>query len=118
MHIEPLTPKIARLVRARRGAILALTALACAALLSACGSSASSTSPPSSARLNTNQTKVAIENTIFVNRHIHAKVTCPATVAQATGVSFVCIATTPKGVTTSFQVTEKSNNGYVEYKAQ
>jgi hypothetical protein len=39
-------------------------------------------------------------------------------VRKEKGVTFVCIATTPKGVKTSFQVTQLTNGGYVEYKAQ
>jgi len=120
MHIELTTLKIARpvRVRARRGAIAALTALGCAALISACGSSSTTSTPTSTVHLNTHQTQVAIEDTVFSDRHIHAKVTCPAEVVQEKGVSFVCVATTPAGATTPFQVTQMNNKGYVEYKAQ
>jgi hypothetical protein len=130
MQIEPPTPpRSARRARARRGAVLAVAALAGAALLSACGSSSSSTSTSGSASgktLNTARIALSIEDSILSQRHIHAKVTCPATVPQEQGKTFTCIATsssvvTKNGkkvastVTTPFTVTQQNNRGYVTY---
>jgi hypothetical protein len=110
---------------------MALAALAGAALLSACGSSSSKTSTEggsaSGAHLNTARIALSIEQSILKERHIHAKVSCPAVVAQETGKTFTCIATntttvTPTGgkpttrtVTTPFTVTVQNNRGYVTY---
>jgi hypothetical protein len=131
MHIEPPTesptPRSARRIRARGAAVVA--ALAGAALLSACGSSSSSTSTSGSSPttdLNTARIAKSIEESILKERHIHAKVSCPAVVPQETGKTFTCIATststTTKGgkatsatVTTPFTVTVQNSRGYVTY---
>jgi allophanate hydrolase subunit 2 len=131
MQIEPPTHRSPRLIRAKGGALTALAALAGAALLSACGSSSSKTSTEagsaSGAHLNTARVALSIEQSILKERHIHAKVSCPAVVPQETGKTFTCIATntttvTPKGgkptrttVTTPFTVTIQNNRGYVTY---
>lgn len=123
MHIESSTPRIARVVQIRRGAAVAVTALACAALISACGSSSSSSTSSAPAKTNLNTARVArsIEGSILTKRHLSAKVSCPATVPQEQGKTFVCIATTrgakaPFTVTkTPFTVTVQSNKGYVTY---
>jgi hypothetical protein len=119
MHTEPVAQTIARDVRIRRGALVMLAALGCAALIGACGSSSTSSSstPAGSALLNTRQTKESIEETLLRKRHLHATVTCPAEVEKRAGVTFVCIATTATGVKTPFHVTVKSNRGFVEYKS-
>ena len=97
MQIERPTLTITRpvAVRLRRGAIGAITALACAALASACGSSKGSTESSSGAKTNVDTAKVAasIEQTVLTKRGIHAKVSCPATVAAVPGATFECIAT-------------------------
>jgi len=123
---EPPTPTSARLLRARHGALAALAALAGAALLSACGSSSSSSSS-SGKTLDTARIALSIEDSILSERHIHAKVTCPASVPQEQGKTFTCIATsttttTTKGkkptsvtTTTPFTVTEQNSKGYVTY---
>jgi hypothetical protein len=131
MQIEPPTHINPRRIRANRGALIAAAALAGAALLSACGSSSSSTTSEagsvSGAHLNTARIALSIEQSILKERHIHAKVSCPAVVAQQTGKTFTCVATntatvTPKGgkpttttVTTPFTVTVQNNRGYVTY---
>jgi hypothetical protein len=126
---EPTTPRSTRAVRARRGALAAVAALAGLALLSACGSSSSSSTTSSGAKGNLDTARIAlsIEQSILAQRHIHAKVTCPAAVPQQTGKTFTCIATntttvTPHGgkptkttVTTPFTVTVQNNRGYVTY---
>ncbi len=123
MHIETTTPTTS-VVRARRGAIAAVVALACAALLSACGSSNSSTTSTSTTNLNTNRVALSIEQSVLAERHLHVTVTCPATVPQEKGRTFVCIATghstkTPSVVTkTPFKVTVENSKGYVTYKGE
>jgi Domain of unknown function (DUF4333) len=116
MHIiEPPSPGVARAVGARRTAIAAVTALACAAMIGACGSSSSSTSSTAAkTNLNTAHVAASIEQSILSERHIHAKVSCPAVVPQQQGKTFVCIATTSKGKT-PFEVTVQNSKGYVTY---
>src|ERR1700730_18274622 len=96
MHIEPTPPepttqRTAPVVRARRGAIVGATALACAALISACGSSSSTNSNPQ--KRNTARVAASIEGSILTKRHLHATVTCPPEVPQEKGKTFVCVAT-------------------------
>src|SRR5262249_8932209 len=107
-------------VRLRRGASVATTALACAALLSACGGS-SSTESASKTNLNTARVAKSIEETLRDKRHVHATVVCPGAVPQETGRTFECVAkitstTPPHAVTNSpFLVTIQNNRGYVTY---
>jgi len=125
MHIQATTPRTAGRVAARRGATLAAAALTGAALLSACGSSGSS-GTTSGGNLDTARVALSIEQSILSERHIHAKVTCPVTVAQETGKIFTCTAVstvTTKGkpattVTTPFTVTVQNNKGYVTYRGE
>ncbi len=122
MHIESINPIAARPVRARRGAIVAVSALACAALMSACGSS--STSSTATTNLDTHRVALSIEQSIFAKRHLHSTVSCPATVPQEQGKTFVCIASTRSAkkpfviVKTPFTVTIKNSRGYVTYVGQ
>jgi hypothetical protein len=122
MHIEPPTPKTARVIRARRGAIVA--ALACTALISACGSSSSSNSTAAKTNLDTKRIALSIEQSILSKRHVRATVSCPAVVPQEKGKTFVCIATyntakKPSSVVkTPFTVTVQSAQGYVTYVGQ
>jgi hypothetical protein len=118
MHTEPLSQ--APTPRARRGTVVAVAALACAALMSACGSSGSSGSTtPAKTDLNTKHVANSIERSILSERHVHAKVSCPAVVPQEQGRTFDCIATTVKGKQpaskTPFAVTVKNSKGYVTY---
>jgi len=126
MHIEPSTPtsSIARTLRARRGALVAVMALACPVLLSACGSSSSSSSStPSTATKTVNSAQVAksIEESVLRERHIHTVVVCPTAVPAQKGQTFECIATTHSTtkpsteLKTPFVVTVQSSAGYVTY---
>jgi len=126
MHINSTIPRTVPAARVRRGAILAVTALACAALISACGSS-STTSTTTAAKLDTARVAASIEGSVLSERHLHVKVTCPSAVPQEKGKTFVCTATghTVKTatkpstvVTTPFTVTVESDKGYVEYKGE
>lgn len=126
MHIEPPSPTVAGVARARprRGAIVAVTALACAALISACGSSSPTSSTAAKTNLDTAHVAASIEQSIFSERHLHAKVSCPVAVPQQQGKTFTCIATTraakkPHTVSrTPFAVTIQNSKGYVTYKGQ
>jgi hypothetical protein len=126
MHIKnPMPrPRIAPVVRFRRGVSAAVTMVACVALLSACGSSKSSSTTSSTGTvtdLNTTRVATSIEQSIYSERHLHARVVCPVTVVQEQGKTFECIATTratkkPYGlVKTPFVVTVQNNKGYVTY---
>jgi hypothetical protein len=123
MHIKPPTTRTVT-VQARRGAIVAIATLACAALLSACGGSSSSTSSTSTTNLDTARVAKSIEQSVLTERHLHVKVTCPVTVPQEAGRTFVCTATghsntKPSTVTTTpFTVTIQTNKGYVTYKGE
>ena len=96
-----------------RRALLAATVLACAAPLSACGSSKSS----SSGELSTAQTRAAIEESILRQRHIRATVTCPTEVARERGVTFECVAVSSSGARTTFHVLEVNDRGSVRYSS-
>jgi hypothetical protein len=95
----------------------------CVILLSACGSSGSSNATVrAKVNLNTPHVAAAIEQSILNQRHVHAKVSCPAKVPQEKGRTFVCIANVSEGSAsvrgkTPFTVTIQSNKGYVTYKA-
>lgn len=126
MHITTPMPRpgVAPVVRVRRGASVAVTAIACAALLSACGSSKSSTSTTSSTGvtdLNTTRVARSIAQSILAQRHLRAKVVCPVTVVQEAGKTFECVATTRSTkkpyplVNTPFVVTVENSKGYVTY---
>jgi hypothetical protein len=120
MQIEQPTSRIMRAASPPRGAICAITALACAALLSACGSSSSSTE---GAKANVDTAKVAlsIEQTLAVKRHVKSTVTCPAPMPAVPGSTFECVALVqaakaPHTVTREpFVVTVQSSRGYVTY---
>jgi hypothetical protein len=120
MHTESTNPTVARPVRTRRGAVVAVTALACAALIGACGSS----SPKATTNLDTHRVALSIEQSIFTKRHLHSTVTCPEKVPQEQGKTFVCIAATrsakkPFGIVKNpFTVTIQNNRGYVTYVGQ
>jgi hypothetical protein len=124
MHIKSTTPRTVTVARPRRGVIVAISALACAALLSACGSSSSSTTSTSTTNLNTARVAKSIEASVLSERHLHVTVICPTTVAQETGKTFVCTATgrsTKKPFVetkTPFTVTIQNSKGYVTYKGE
>jgi hypothetical protein len=101
----------------------AVAALASVVLLSACGSSKSTTSSPSAANAHEDTARVArsIEQSILAQRHLPSKVVCPAAVPQEKGRIFECIATTrttkrpSKLVKTVFVVTVQNSRGYATY---
>lgn len=122
MPIKPITPGLADLSRARRAAGVALAAVACTSLISACGSSSSKSSTAGKAtNLNTARVARSIQQSILAERHLKAKVVCPALVAQEPGKTFECVATTraakkrAPAVRTPFLVTVHNSKGYVTY---
>lgn len=120
-------------IRARRTAgdrghaiLSAFLVAVTATLIGACGSSNSS--PPAKVNLNIAHVEQSIEQSIFSERHIRAKVTCPGPVPQEKGRVFTCTATgvsvtgkrgkqrkTP--FTTPFTVTVQNSQGYVTYSS-
>jgi hypothetical protein len=120
MQTRPESPKPTS-VRARARVAVVLSALAGAALLSACGSKSSTSSTPTKTTVNTAQVERSIEQSILAQRHLPSKVVCPATVAAEKGKTFECIATTrsakkpAKAVKTRFVVTVQNNRGGVTY---
>jgi hypothetical protein len=90
-------------------------------MISACGSSSSTTSTAASTTLNTANVAKSIETSILNERHLAATVVCPTGVPQEKGKTFECIATSratkaPFVVTkTPFVVTVQSKAGYVTY---
>lgn len=99
-----------------RWALLLASLLACAAALSACGSSKSS-GEQSSERLSTAQTRKAIEESILRERHVHATVACPADVVKEKGATFQCLAVASNGSKTTFHVIEVNDHGAVKYSS-
>jgi hypothetical protein len=91
--------------------------LACAVALSACGTTKSTSSEGGSELLSTAQTKAAIEDSILAQRHLHATVTCPTTVIKQKGTTFQCLAVTPAGARTTFNVIEVNSRGGVKYSS-
>jgi hypothetical protein len=116
-----------RVVGARRHATGGALLVAVAALsIGACGSSKSS--PSAKVNLNVSHVELSIEQSIFSERHLRAKVTCPAPVPQEKGRVFTCtatgISTTVKhgkqhktAFTTPFTVTVQNSQGYVTYSS-
>src|SRR5256885_9763884 len=106
MQTRPESPN-PRAARACGRVVAVLTLLALAAVLSACGSNSSSKSTKT---VNVDTAKVArsIEQSIFAQRQLRAKVVCPAAVPQEQGRTFECVASTPNAknpkrtVTTQF----------------
>ena len=105
----------------------AAAALLSSLALAACGGSSNSggnqsaTAQPNG-HLNTARVALAIQQSILSQRHIHAKVVCPANVPQEKGLTFTCVATTytAKGhhpIHTPFTVSQKDNNGNVFYQS-
>jgi hypothetical protein len=128
MKIQPTTPRSTGPVHAgpiagiaRRGALLAAAGLASATLISACGSSSTtSSSGGTGKKLDMTRVAASIEESILLKRHLHSTVTCPAGIEQRAGNDFTCFATGTIGAKktpyrTPFQVTQVNNNGYVTY---
>lgn len=101
-----------------------IAVLAAAMLISACGSSTPSThstttSVTPKAILDMHTIVRSIEASIFTQRHIHAKVTCPTVIPQQKGRNFACLATARgSGTKTPVAVTQQNNNGYVTYRVE
>ena len=119
MHLEPPTSDTAPLLRAARAATVAGAALACAALVGACGGSSSNESTTPKANVDTAKVARAIEGTLIEKRHVKGTVTCPAPMPAVPGSTFECIAkiTGAKHTTSTspFLVTIQNNRGYVTY---
>ncbi len=64
--------------------------------------------------LNSRGVATAIELAIRRERHLKAKVICPAAILQAKGLTFTCTAQTKKGIG-PFTVTETDSNGHVRF---
>jgi hypothetical protein len=125
MQSERPTPKVKPAGRFSRSALVTIVAIACVALVSACGSSKSS-SESSGPKANVDTAKVAtsIEQTILAKRGLHSTVVCPAAMPAEVGRTFECIASVtaakpPHTVTkTPFVVTIRSARGYVTYEGK
>jgi hypothetical protein len=128
MKIQPTTPRSSGSLQtgpiagiARRGALLAAVGLASATLVSACGSSTTtSSSGGTGKKLDMARVAAAIEESILLKRHLRSTVTCPSGIEQKAGNDFTCYATGTIGkkktpYRTPFQVTQVNNNGYVTY---
>lgn len=123
MHINHNSLRGAAGARAGRGGVLAVATLACAALISACGSSSptSSTETVSGTPVDTARVAASIEETVLKQRHIHVTVVCPTSVIAEKGKTFECIATSraakpPHALDkTPFVVTIETDRGYVTY---
>lgn len=95
-----------------------MLAVACAGLISGCGSSGHSSR--TAKYLDIARVKTSIEQSIISQRHLKSTVVCPAKVRQKPG-KFACIATTynakkpHKKTKTPFVVTVHNDNGYVTY---
>jgi hypothetical protein len=95
-------------------------AFACAALLSACGSSNSSTES-AKAYVETGKVAKDIEHTIAAKQGLKARVLCPAPMTAVPGNTFECVASieaaaAPHTVTkTPYIVTIQSSRGFVTY---
>ncbi len=95
-----------------RGVAVLACALACGALLGACGSSGTK-------NLDVAKVERAIERSIMSQRHLASTVVCPTVVPQKPG-RFACIATTVSPTThrqikTPFLVTVHNDKGWVSY---
>lgn len=89
-------------------------------ILAACGGSSSEdaadTTTAQGPFLDTKVVALAITDSIRNQRNATAEVDCPEQVRQAKGVTFVCEATSRHG-RTSFVVTQKDDQGNVDYVA-
>ena len=97
--------------RALVRALLAISVVATALALGACGSSAAPTI------LNTEKVERAIETSSLVQRGKRADVSCPSGVHQKKGMVFACTAVV-KGNSTRFVVTQTNGSGNVRYEAR
>ncbi len=126
MHTNSYNQRTACAARAPRRVGAAAAALACVALVSACGSSKSPTTSSAATKTNLDTARVvrSIEQSIASQRHLTSTVVCPTAVPQEAGRKFECVATTRTTKTpvktgkTTFVVTEQNNKGYVTYEGK
>ena len=118
MPIKPSRTSRVAGAGSHRAVVGVVVALGCAALISACGSSGSSSSS-TAAKTNLNIARVqrSIEQSIHAQRHLTSTVVCPTAVAQEKGKTFECVATihAKKVTKTPFVVTVQNEKGYVTY---
>ena len=120
MQTRPESPN-PKAARACGRVVAVLTTVAFAAVFSACGSKSSTSSTPAKVKVDTAKVARSIEQSIFAQRHLRAKVSCPTAVPQEAGRKFECLATTPNPkhpkqvVKTTFDVTVQNDRGYVTY---
>ena len=104
---------------------MAASAVLCAVLVSACGSSSGSPTTTAARTTNLDVARVerAIERSILAQRHLKSTVVCPAKVPQRPG-KFPCIATTlsvkkpHRAIKTPFVVTIRNDKGAVTYEGK
>ncbi|HLI32780.1 MAG TPA: hypothetical protein VKU89_08595 [Solirubrobacteraceae bacterium] len=115
--------------RLGRAAAAGGAALAAAALIAACGGSGSASGSSGSAsggggkHLDVARVELSIEQSIFREKHMTARVTCPSDVEQRAGNTFTCYATGTvvgkngrrESFRTPFIVEQQNNSGYVYY---
>jgi hypothetical protein len=119
----PISLKISRpaFQRPRTGLAAVAGALACATLMSACGSSSKTTSTSNPTNVNTAQVARSIQQSILAQRHLTATVACPPVVVAGRGKTFECVATTQStkkpthAIRTPFVVTIQNSRGGVTY---
>jgi hypothetical protein len=90
--------------------------IAASLMLTACGSSGSSSQSRAPKILNTSKVARAIQQSSLAQRGEHAKVSCPTGVHQQQGMVFSCTALVGR-VSTRFVVTQLDGNGDVHYEA-
>src|SRR5437762_8266229 len=90
MQTESPPLKITPAASPPRAALVVAAALACTALVSACGSSTSSEGTTPKANVDTAKVAVSIEQTILTKRHLKSTVSCPAPMPAAPGNTFEC----------------------------
>ncbi len=91
--------------------------------LSACGSSGQVSSSDASANrqgplLNTKRVELAIEQSVLVQRDLHAQAFCPSQVQQMRGQTFICLAYAPKVRPAAFTVRQIDDAGRVQYSSK
>jgi len=97
--------------------LIAVAVVAATVVVSACGSSGSSTSADTKTILDTEKVERAIEASSLAQRGKHARVSCPSGVHQKKGLVFSCTAVV-KHDSTRFVVTQLDGSGQVHYEAR
>jgi hypothetical protein len=106
-----------------RRALPAVSALAAATLIAACGSSSSGEEAKTTGKkLNMARVTKSIEDSFLEKRKIRAHVVCPTSIEQRKGNNFTCTATGFTGTgkqrkpfNVHVAVTQTNNSGYVTY---